>query len=508
MVSSEKTVDHSAPRRAHQVEMRTRELLILVLAAGCGDDGAQSASGGATTDTGTVATDTDTSHTSSGGSGGSSASDSSDGSGNMDASTSGVDDSGDTGGSSGTDDTAETDGTGTTGDPSVCGDGIVEGLEVCDGDQGCLSDCTYPPNTVFWELIETGVGPDDDARVWGVDFDSDDRPVYAGRRFGPGGNAFATVREASSDLVWSQIFTPVAGLTGAYGLVVGADNRLVLAGQLTSGGPDSGNDALAMSFLADGTPDWEWPLFNDANGLRVAAAALSDGSYVVAGLENQHVDDTPDYAQLTLLDEGGSALWTVNHAGGDLDNQFTDVVVLPDGTIVAVGCCDDAGSHIVVGYDTDGVQQWLTPLAESGLLAFFSGGLAVAPDGNAIVAWPTAADTVWLGAIDGTGALVWGEEIGGTEDVHPAGVAATPQGTFVVAGQQVVGATSAPWYGLVDDSATLQWSDTVDPPGAGEAGRFYAVASDAHGRVLLGGDVQTSAGPVPDIRGLVRYIAP
>lgn len=486
----------------HSPRLATLVVVLSIPACGGGDGNASGTADGSGDTTG------ETASTTGGTTSSATTADASSGGEPTDTSTAGVDGSS-TDGSGATDASSDDGGSDSSGgEASVCGDGIVEGIEVCDGARGCLDDCTYPHNTIFWELEVDGVQPGDGARVWAVGFDHDDRPVYGGDQYGSGGGSFAAIREPDGTLVWSQRSQTTAVADFSYGLTVTAD-RVVLASQMVAG-MGNGNDVLAITFTLDGVPDWRWTNPNPANEWFGAVAAYDDGSVVLAGASNQSVD-LDDRGLLTRLDAQGALQWTVEDVGlPGAENGFSDVVVDGDGRAIVLGCCDaDTGSAILAAFDPDGTPVWRTALDVVGAGFFLGSGLTRDPEGRFVVAATDDNGDPWLVITDADGNVVASQAIVGADGVNPNSIAATPQGTYVVAGSHSLGGLGAElWYGVLDHDGALLSSDAVAATGGGSFARANAVAVDAHGLALIGGERCTAAGPSCGLRGYVRMLAP
>ena len=268
----------------------------------------------------------------------------------------------------------------------------------------------------------------------------------------------------------------------AKAVAVQGDGKVLLGGEV-----ESGNDRVTDFGIArlnpDGTPDLT---FGGGTGYVVndfanhqdwleALAVLPDGRILAAGHYNRNYnedvlvarylpDGTPD-----LTFGGGTGRVAVGNVdnSGDLSETALDMAVQPDGRIVLVGTTSSANaSFVVIRLDPSGAPD-----------ATFGGG-----DGATLVPVPGVGmyAMAFDVAIDAAGRILVGGGGSGfaVARLDPAG---NPDPTFDGDGVAV---------------------STFSATGANTTG--YAVAPDAHGRVVVAGKVRATSGAQADF-GLMRF---
>lgn len=363
-----------------------------------------------------------------------------------------------------------------TGEPAApgCGNGQVEGEELCDdgnlldGD-GCNHDCS-PSGQVEWvslvensiygdegvqdlaltpdgaTILATGVtrvegdhdawvgafAVEDGALRWSTTFDhageydagnsvavAADGTVYVG--------GIASVDETSAglwlaayDATGTELWTRVdkEGLDDDRYL----DVAVTSAGDVLAFGTIDGDDLYQISFarLFDGAgaPLWTHELPPDVVG--GAATLTAADEVIIASRQLTDPDTNTHYIWLRKLSPDGAPIWT-HSFGHILTRYYTyDVAVAPDGTIVACGQLDrtQGGDTVISAYEPHGGEQrWIVKqqIPTTGPDACLHVSVN-ALDEVAIVGWGLFIDPVqdmWIGKLDlRTGAAGWTRNVG------------------------------------------------------------------------------------------------
>ncbi|MEM6991777.1 MAG: hypothetical protein AAF721_14820 [Myxococcota bacterium] len=468
------------------MEWRTRSLLGLGLLTGlaCGDDatspGAGTADGGTSTGSSSEGTSGDGGST---GTGEASGSRTGSGSGGPDSTGGGSSDTGSVLDSTGTD--SETDAgptddgdpmttgdtTGPTGTTSgvgqQCGNGVVEGDEICDDGNainadGCNIDCRAsctelwedhtlgeadglgdalwglsvdgagnvvatgrrptategwniwlvkfsPDGTLLWQQDIDAFGGDDEGH--GVATDSGDNIILTGFVEGNGGNPrsghFLYKLDPDGTILWSD--EPEPGPTEGYwssDVAVGADDQIVAVGTRAEA---AGYSIWVRAYDSDGGISWTEQVPQTVAGTdnRAQAVAVdSTGTIYVGGYE--WVGGSNSRAWLRQYDAGGTAGWTVTREGSanGLD-MYRSLAFAANGDVVAVGLGTIAGegqSALFDRYDNDGNEVWLSTIGDEGDDGAFD--VVVDSDGNIVIAGNNSSDA-WLVKYSDAGDEPW-----------------------------------------------------------------------------------------------------
>jgi cysteine-rich repeat protein len=222
-----------------------------------------------------------------------------------------------------------------------CQDAIVNGSEACDdgnpvdGD-GCNVDCILS-GSELWTQYYPG---DDagDARAHGAAVDAEGNVIIVGEEFVVGQNANAWARKYSpaGDILWSYAWNgETNGTDILYAVAVTPDNDLVMVGETNVAG--NGADMLFLKLGPDSKPVWQrtqsgGTSFGDrAFGVAVdpqGNIAVTGEAYKLIGLHNVWTG---------LLDPDGVEIWSDNfdaNAGNDAGNA---VAFTADGDLIVAG---------------------------------------------------------------------------------------------------------------------------------------------------------------------------
>ncbi len=347
---------------------------------------------------------------------------------------------------------------GSTGEEGiVCGDGVVEGDEVCDDGindaqyGGCAADCSaLAPHC--------GDGKTQDSE------NCDD----GNKDNGDGCNVDCV---ASGSVLWSR------QLSGnVYHDLALDDEDGVLAVANTS--------AKVQYYDRDGVPGWSIDVAEDR---AVAVAWHPTEGWAVTGTTVS--SDNKD-VWFRRYDSVGAQLASFSYETSDRD-EVSDIAFDSVGDIYAVGRGgeDADGVAWLRKYTNTGAELWsLTvdgPVDESDLAA----GVVVSADDEVIVAGHSRVsgngDDIWVKSYDPEKNQLWGAEYSSPDHDRAFGLGLHPAGGVVVAG--AVDSIDAMWAGRFDVGGLGVTSGDVAEPGVISAGLSAAV--DSTGAIVLIGIV-------------------
>ncbi|MBC8069606.1 MAG: hypothetical protein IAG13_14810 [Deltaproteobacteria bacterium] len=360
----------------------------------------------------------------------------------------------------------------------VCGNGIVDGDEVCDdgvNDEGygsCTADCTArAAHCGDGEL--NGPEPCDDGNGRNGDGCNND--------CGP-----------SMAVQWTRTFAGDAGFDDeAFAVAIDADDSIVVGG--ITGIDDSTGDVLLLRYADDGALLWDvtHDLGNDSRAADVAIGP--DGQIAIAG-------DLSEIAFLAAaFDSEGALAWSdtmTDVGGGDIGGKGVDFDA--DGDVYV-------GGQIYVGsydltlrrYSETGATVWIETY--DGGLTDDAFGIVVADDALYVGGSTTVATDDSNGLVrryDRDGESVWTREfVGDDGDSEQArSIAYDPAGYVVAAGfSGDVDGFARGWIRKYDLDGAQQWTVWSEDP-LGSA--YFAVAVDGTGQIAVTGVVDFES-PAP-----------
>lgn len=128
----------------------------------------------------------------------------------------------------------------------------------------------------------------------------------------------------------------------------------------TSNASAGGNDGYVARLDSGGNAQWQVKIGGKGEDIAHAAFAAPDGGVFVAG-RTASMGAGNDDAWLARLDQNGKLLWQQTY-GGAANEVFTDVVVVPGGTLVLAGHTWSEGAGgadvLIVGATATGQKQW------------------------------------------------------------------------------------------------------------------------------------------------------
>ncbi|MGH1347786.1 MAG: hypothetical protein ACRBN8_39900 [Nannocystales bacterium] len=307
--------------------------------------------------------------------------------------------------------------------PGECGNGVVEGTEMCDGGEDCDDRCRVS-GAVIWtwdteqrvqDLAAIGervvvCGRDgmtllDVAAVDGESLDTEGE-VCVRVASGAGGFAAITVADVLSPEVASLRVFDTAGV-GLWGhgnlgydgfnssraaVSMSPDDEVVIS----SASGNLGRFRLITRYGANGAEIWSRTVEGDESVADVNAIALAgDGGVAVAGNAAQHG------LYLAVLGSKGETLFSMTESYGAMVDEFREVARMPDGRLAAIGIFSP--THWVGVVNPPQTEfAWITDITPAGSAA----DILVHPSGELIVLHNHSGGTQ-LSAFDSEGAPGW-----------------------------------------------------------------------------------------------------
>ena len=366
----------------------------------------------------------------------------------------------------------------TDGPPAGCGNGVVEGDELCDdGDaldgNGCNTACE-PSGALLWTATDGDIDTD---TMGGVTVDASGN-IYAAAlvlREGFDDDAWVTAYDPDGTVLWSNLYDPSAG-----GYEFARDIAFNPAnGSLFAVGQDA-SDLPSVSWLDDdGTLNsaTAYPAAGGADGEAVAVAFGGGAGYVVANATFVGAGQ-PLGRVLRSTGVANGVMWDVSMPGAIVRGVGVDFL----GDAYVVGTSDRTG-FLQRRNRTDGTIAW-----ELGALPNLH-GVAVLGDGDVVVVGSrfvaSEGNNVWVARFDADDqSEVWSADFGGDEngDDVGVGIAVDPDDMIAIAGTF---AGSRALVVKLDPQGQTIWNDTftIDDLGTDAAD----VAMDASGAVTVVG---------------------
>jgi len=344
--------------------------------------------------------------------------------------------------------------------------------------------------------------------------------------------ASSTRAELPYEAVWSrQIGTASADYCDS--VAVDAFGNAYITGYTRGslGGPNAGNtDAFLLKYDDSGSLLWSQQIgtWNNDYGYSVAVDA-SGNAYITGNTEGSLPEPTAGRhdAFLAKYDGSGSLLWSQRLGTSGNDYGYSVAVdafgnaYITGGTEGSLGG-PNAGEYdaFLAKYDGSGSLLWSQQIGTSGIDEGHS--VAVDASGNAYITGYTQGSVggpnvggrdAFLLKYDGSGSLLWSrsQQIGTSSEDNGLSVALDASGNAYITGY-TRGSLGGPNAGgrdafllKYDDSGSLLWSQQIGTSGEDRA---YSVAVDAFGNAYITGYTQGSLGG-PNAGGddafLVKY---
>ncbi|GEM_PF-6747250 len=384
-----------------------------------------------------------------------------------------------------------------------CGNGTIDGEEVCDDGNdapadGCEPDCTYTPGFPLWTVIHDGPAHWNDA-VSGLAVDQATGDVIVAgdtASMVQNRNAYIARFTSAGELVWTWTEDLGEGLDDRLTAIAidHAGNIVVTGGVALPSEPNVADANIVVAKFSpmgeeawrqhiDGAEGWDY-----GNGI---ALDRSDNIIVAATYRtlDQHLD-----AHILKLDANGEQLWDHEHNGPANDADFANAVVVDDDDEICwIG--DQTADTVPIQGDivlqclrSDGVELW-TKSFDGGV--FYDHGFALAVAGDRIYATGSVSvvanedNDLWIGVYESDGTLVWSRTWGEVKRDEGRAIVADVDGRMWIAG--AVSASDS-------DVLVARWNGEDEPlwldisPGNGDS-FGYAIARGLDGAIFVGGAV-------------------
>jgi len=337
--------------------------------------------------------------------------------------------------------------------------------------------------------------------------------------------------DTSYSVLWQ---TTVNSCTGTNSLIQTSDGGYVSAGE-------GSNDAQV--FRLDSGRNFLWQ--NNLGGTFYSGAtnvvATSDGGFVVSGFTQANDGDATDNhggldGWVYKLDANGNVIWK-HCMGGTGDEQFQNVILNSDGTIMLAGQTnsnndDVSGNHggtdlWVVKLDANGNKLWAT--CYGGSANDYFGVIQATSDGGYLLTGSSSStdgdipgnngglDIVTL-KLDANGNKQWAKNFGGPQDEFNNATIVNPDGSFVIAGYtegnggDVTGYHGGPydmWVIKVSSTGTKVWASAL---GGNDDDQAFGLVSTSDGGYMVSGftystDIDPSLGAGYEAEWLVKLTA-
>ena len=435
-----------------------------------------------------------------------------------------------------TDESGSSEGNDSTGRDAVCGNGMIEGDEVCDdgindgsyggclpgctevgphcgdgleqpeedcddGDEingnGCNVDCVVS-GTVLWTRIVDGPTQGvDSGRAVAVD---DEDAVYA----------IGTVDDASTTWIrrydsmgtedWTETFLgPSNGDSQPAEATWGGEPELHVVGVHDATSAGNADDAWLRRYTSgNGLVDsltWDNPGSSDdaASGV----AVNDDGQQFVLGESNRSDLGQSWDIWLRKLDAEGDEMWTQSYDTGAADHAGA-VAIDGEGNVIAVGWTSVTGEGNNVWlrkYSTEGATLWTRTYNSPDDCSDYGDDVAADGDGNVVVVGRTCGDVLVL-KYGSDGSVDWSETYDGPDGLLDlgAGVVADSQGAIIVAGAQWVNGHQDAWVRKYSSAGQELWTYAYDSEAGGASSDAAAVGVDSTDAVVVVGTLQDVGG--------------
>ena len=233
--------------------------------------------------------------------------------------------------------------------------------------------------------------------------------------------------------------------------------------------------------------------FDDADRGYVVALVTTADDDVIAAVTLRPIGRGFSIVRLAAAD--GAVLWRHDVAAVSSRDHFADMTLDPTGNVV-VGAELDDRIVVLALHGTDGTERWRSEVPA------FATDVAIAPDGDVVVAGDTTAPGAVIARLDGsTGATRWTRTF--PDLGNPRGLAVDGDGTVVFGARFAVGRsffnpTTRFTVVLLDASGDTVWERRIEPADGTSTEAYVATTT-----FLPGGDV-AATGSVDDEVATVR----
>ena len=340
-----------------------------------------------------------------------------------------------------------------------------------------------------------------------------DGKVLIGGRFSAfNGVSRSGVARLNADGSLDTLFAPTSGGFGTIQTVIAQPNGRVLAGGLFIPVINGSNSSIRF-FNADGSPDNSYSFSLRATAGIQAIAVQPDGKIIVGGnftrgngLARINLDGTFD----TNFPAANSGFITTGA-------QVNSIVIQPDGKILVAGSgliVGNTAGHLLIRLNADGSAD--NSFTEANIPANLINALALQPDGRIIAVWGyNQRDNIPSGGavrLNTDGSLDSTFTLGIPASIPLNSVVIQPDGKILVGFQGAFGYVSSQTGSVFYNGAARLNADgshdrdfipaTVSDFANGRITDVYALALQADGKILIGGNLYKSGALTPT--GVIR----
>jgi len=254
-------------------------------------------------------------------------------------------------------------------------------------------------------------------------------------------------------------------------------------------------DVLLAKLDQNGNLAWAKDIYAGLNIDRPFITLAQDGSIYIAG---DGYNFTAGYEQLFIakLDQNGNPIWVKTLDTGS-DSWMSDFTVASDGSIYATGYRENTTTNeydiFILKLDQNGNLVWFKDIS-SNFDQYDNGGIAIAPDGNIIIAGNINNDTSgytdpFVAKLDQGGNLIWFKEIYVGSDSYAGDVAVYSDGSIYIAGNSYTPLHNNIFVAKIDQNGNLIWAERLD---TGSDSFAYGDTVAPDGNVYITGQIYNS----------------
>jgi hypothetical protein len=364
--------------------------------------------------------------------------------------------------------------------PGECGNGVVDAREQCDGAEVCTPECTWMIGGLeIWTEIVDGAGAIND-RAYAVDIAPDGRIVVAGEVTSGGSDIDAWLRtyDPEGNQGWTVIPWSLPGEDVTRGLVVDDDGTAFVCGWLST---QMGPDRWAGAYSAAGDELWLNQYSDLAGPDRCRGLALTEAHALVAVGEGNVPSDIL-VSEISIA--SGSSVPIGSFSGTEVDPSNDGALgLLPhgDGIIVGGWVARESGQEGFIGrFALTGNLEWWYGDGTAGgaetIDVILFDGVGFHGFGASDTAGDQRAIKMYLdGAGNPTGVVFFGGET--LRSIE--GGAVDGAGNFVLAGRVTADTGVAAWVSKQTPDGEVLWTHVHGMDDLGdESADAVAVAPD------------------------------
>jgi hypothetical protein len=315
---------------------------------------------------------------------------------------------------------------------------------------------------------------------------------------------FASILISSSDLSASQNTYGGVAYDAVYDAIQTDDGGYIAIGNSASFDPSLVYyDVYLIKTDAAGTLQWQKtigsPFWESGYGFN----KTSDGGYIIVGSKTNQADNTTD-VYVVKVDGSGDVQWEKTF-GGPKNDKARAVEQTLDGGYIVFGDSASFGSvpfqqdMYVIKLGGDGSKEWETVIGGD-FTEWTWGGMQTSDGGYVVIgdtrsfSTPVGFADAYLVKLDEDGNQVWDKTYGDVNIDMGRSVLQTPDGGFLIAGETFPAGASANKAYLVktDLDGNMQWSRTYGPASQDTVARSVKATPD--GGFIIAGEQNAPTG--------------